>query len=194
MTQRTDARGLKTLYFYDNADRNTSIEHRTAANALVDTISYTYDAANRRTTMVDPVGTTTYAYDNADRLSSATFPGSPTKTVSYLYDAAGNRTRLTYPDTKQVNYAYDVVNRTSTVTDWVPAVTTYAYDDAGRLTSTTYRRGRDQRLQQRGPADERDQCQRRRHVLQLHVHARRGGQPHAGGGDRRGRGHPQLHP
>jgi YD repeat-containing protein len=69
-------------------------------------------------------------------LSSVTFPGS--RTVSYAYDDAGRRTSITYPGgTNEVAYCYDAANRLTSVTGWNLAATSYAYDDAGRMTTAT---------------------------------------------------------
>lgn len=136
MTRRTDAKGVVTNYRYDEVNRLTSV---TTDSAPTNDVTYTYNNANVRVSMVDSTGTTSYVPDELDRLSSVKFPAN--KTVSYLYDPAGNRSRLTYPDGKVVNYTYDDAGRMATVTDWANQVTSYGYDDAGRLTTTTLPNG-----------------------------------------------------
>ncbi len=132
-----------TTYTYDSLNRLTNIQYPDA-NYYV---GYGYDVAGRQTSMTEtvpvnmwPYGTrtTTYAYDNANRLTSAT--ASDTGAVSYTYDAAGNRTSITYPDGKTVTYTPDALNRIQSVSDWqTPAnVSSYAYDPAGNLQTTTY--------------------------------------------------------
>jgi len=82
------------------------------------TVSYTYDAAGRRTSMtVAGEPTITYSYDNADRLIAIT-QGSVV--VSFSYDTAGRRTALTLPN---------------------GVTTEYAYDTAGRIVGLTYKNG-----------------------------------------------------
>jgi len=133
LTQRTDARGLVTQYFYDAAGQLTKLEHWDGM-ILVDTVTYSYDAVGNRLTMVDPTGTTSYAYDDLSRPTSVTFPGP--ETVSYQYHNVGTPSRVTYPDTKYVDYTYDEANLMKTVTDWLGKQTSYTYNNAGMLTKT----------------------------------------------------------
>ena len=59
--------------------------------------SFTYDNANRRTSLTLPNGVSTeYAYDAASRLTGLTYQLGPTPlgTLTYAYDANGNRTVL----------------------------------------------------------------------------------------------------
>ncbi len=77
--------------------------------------------------------TSTYAYDAADRLTTVTDPlGHATTTV---YDPVGNRTRVTDPNTHATNWAYDADNRLTSVTDALNHATSYAYDLVGNLTT-----------------------------------------------------------
>jgi YD repeat-containing protein len=109
-------------------------------------IIFTYNNLDRMTAMQDAIGTASYSYDDAGRLTSMT--DSNGFTVSYGYDASGNLTTLTYPGNKVVTYIYDALNRMKTVTiNWLSQTATYAdYDAAGRLpgftnfngTQTTY--------------------------------------------------------
>ena len=55
--------------------------------------------------MQDSIGTTRYTFDSANRLTSVTDPYG--FVVSYTYDEAGNATSLTYPGSKTATYAYD---------------------------------------------------------------------------------------
>ncbi|HLF79735.1 MAG TPA: RHS repeat-associated core domain-containing protein [Dehalococcoidia bacterium] len=125
---------LRTKYFYDVINQNTSIEHWNGG-AQIDTWTLTFDEVGNRTQTVDDSGTTNYAFDALNRLQSVTFPGG--KQVQYQYDNVGNHSQLTYHDAKTVDYAYDEANKLTTVTDWASNVTTYAYDNAGQLTGTT---------------------------------------------------------
>ena len=98
------------------------------------TTTYTYDAGNRLTQVVDSVsGTITLAYDNLDRL---TVEATPQGTVSYSYDAVGRRTSMTVQGQPPVTYTYDDANRLTEITQGASAVT-IAYDAAGRPVSLT---------------------------------------------------------
>lgn len=48
-------------------------------------VSFSYDADNRKASMTDTTGTTTYSYDNASRLTSRT---APQGTVTFAYNEA----------------------------------------------------------------------------------------------------------
>jgi RHS repeat-associated protein len=127
--QRTDAMGQVTQYGFDAANRLTSIRYADAT-----TVALSHDANGNVTTMVDPLGTTTYVYDARNRLTAHTDPFGAT--VNQGYDAAGNRLLLTYPDGKLVSYGYDALNRLASVTDWLGNRTDYSYDAAGGLTGS----------------------------------------------------------
>jgi YD repeat-containing protein len=75
--------------------------------------------AGRRTSITYPGGTNqaTYAYDNANRLSSVTDWNS--RAVAYAYDDAGRMTTATLPASTGI-------------------VSTYAYDNADRLTGIAH--------------------------------------------------------
>ena len=125
--------GKDVSYEFDAANRLTGVD--LLDDSSLD-IEFDYDAASRRTSMEDDTGTTTYTYDDADRLTSVAAP--TTGTVSYGYNDAGQRTSITYPSTHQVTYGYNSRGELETVTDWLSGVTTYTYDPAGRLTEIEY--------------------------------------------------------
>ncbi|MGL5004733.1 MAG: RHS repeat-associated core domain-containing protein, partial [Casimicrobium sp.] len=91
---------------YDNLNRLTS------EVTPQGTVSYTYDAAGRRTSMTVPShGTIAYIYDSANRLTLMTHtPQAPAvgsaQTVGFTYDTANRRTKVTLPNTLEINYAY----------------------------------------------------------------------------------------
>ncbi len=83
------------------------------------TVGYGYDDAGRRTSVTCPGGTNqaTYAYDNANRLSSVTDWNS--RAVAYAYDDAGRMTTATLPASTGI-------------------VSSYSYDNADRLTGIAH--------------------------------------------------------
>lgn len=125
----TDRKNRTTTYAYTPTGKVDSVTYHDAT-----TVGFVYDLHENLKEMHDTLGTTTYDYDAANRLTSSTDPHG--LAVSYAYDEAGNLTELTYPGNKKVIYTYDALNRLSTVTiDWISSMTaTYYYDDAGRLT------------------------------------------------------------
>ncbi len=86
--------------------------------------NYTYNAAGQITQNLDQSGTHVYGYDAPDRLTSATYTGTPAE--SYAYDAVGNRTS----SHRSATYNYQPFNRlTSTST------ATYLYNNNGNMIS-----------------------------------------------------------
>jgi RHS repeat-associated protein len=135
----TDRRGKITSYNYDALNRRTFAGFGTQAGPTYEsTISYSYDAGNRPTSVVDSgTGTITPTFDNLNRLTSEqTSQG----TVSYGYDAAGRRTSMTAGGQSAVNYTYDNANRLTQITQGSSAVS-LAYDTANRRTSLTLPNG-----------------------------------------------------
>ncbi|TCC29032.1 DUF6531 domain-containing protein [Kribbella speibonae] len=92
-------------------------------------VSYTWDAAGRRTSMTDGLGTTRFGYDAFDQLTSA-------GAVSYRWDAVGNLVGRTAAGHTE-SYTWDAANRlTSAAADGKP-LASYRYDAArGTITTT----------------------------------------------------------
>jgi RHS repeat-associated protein len=79
------------LYSYDDANRLTSVYDWS------NFVSFTYDAAGRRTSVTMPYDLVTeYTYDAASRVTGLVYRKDTTTlgTLSYMYDAAGNRLRV----------------------------------------------------------------------------------------------------
>jgi len=93
-------------------------------NTVIADNNYTYNAAGQITQNLDQSGTHVYGYDAPDRLTSATYTGTPAE--SYAYDAVGNRTS----SHRSATYNYQPFNRlTSTST------ATYLYNNNGNMIS-----------------------------------------------------------
>ena len=91
--------------------------------------TFTYDPVGNRLTEVNHVGTTTYAYDDADRLTARTPPGEPA--IAYTYDDNGNQL-TSGADT----FAWDAADRlVSAIAGG--ASETYSYAGDGRRLSVT---------------------------------------------------------
>jgi len=81
-------------------------------------ISYTYDALGRRTSMqVAGQPAVNYQYDPAGRLTgiSTQNPEHGTQNFSFAYDALGRRISLTYPNGATTIYTYDKASRLLTL-------------------------------------------------------------------------------
>lgn len=127
-TVMTDANGTVTRFAFDDGNRLTEIDY---GDSTAD-VRFTYDDLNRRQTMQDGTGRTSYSYDELNRLTEVT--NGANQTVGYRYDAVGNRTQLIYPNNQTVNYHYDSGYRLDTVTDWANQRYDYTFDAANRLT------------------------------------------------------------
>ena len=116
---KTDERGIVTLYVYDSVGNLTN---KTEAAGT----------ASERVTQ--------YVYDSAGNLLTATLKGSggtPDAVTAYTYDALGNKITATDPDGNTTNYTYDLMGNMLTREDPRGKVWTYAYDLAGRPLSMT---------------------------------------------------------
>ena len=90
LVSATDRKGQVTTLGYDALNRLTFIGYNTVVTGGVasyeSTTSYTYDAGNRLTQVVDSAGgTITRSYDDLDRLTSEI---TPQGSISYGYDPA----------------------------------------------------------------------------------------------------------
>jgi len=148
--------GPQVVYTHDQANRLTS-ESRTIASsdASVNT-TYSYDAANRQTTITDwlsvttsgsgggttitPLATYVYSYDEASRVTSEK---DAEGTTSFTYDNANELTGVT--GSQSASYTYDL-NGNQTGTGYTTATDdeqtaspgyTYTYDNAGNLIAET---------------------------------------------------------
>ncbi|MBI5304208.1 MAG: hypothetical protein HY868_18900 [Chloroflexi bacterium] len=108
-------------YTYDPLYRLTQAR---STGTYTDTFAYTYDAVGNRLTQTANGAATTYAYDNANRLTSA-------NGQAYTWDANGNLLNDGLP-----TYAYDQANRLKTATQGANTYT-YAYNGVGDRLSQT---------------------------------------------------------
>jgi RHS repeat-associated protein len=169
--QKTDARGVVTTYSYDSLNRLVGKSYtipqgsNVAAMPNVCTTStsqsantcYFYDqggasafALGRRTQMVDPSGSESYAYDKAGRITQvAKLIGTTSYLTGYQYNAGDGLTQATYPSGRVVQLGYDVIGHVCEIapstsgcgTSGSPYATAYAYNPSGQLTGFNYGNG-----------------------------------------------------
>lgn len=126
----TDARGVTTTFAYNARHLPTTVTYNvTAAPGVAATpnVTYAYDAAGNRTSMVEKnsggtmVGSSSYHYDELGRMDweERFFQVVGTYRLSYSYNLGGQLTSVTGPSqfgNVQVGYTYDKVGRTTAVT------------------------------------------------------------------------------
>jgi RHS repeat-associated protein len=190
LTQVIDPKGIVTAFAYNELDRRSSLTKnsqpavasdqqtnvstkfeydlagnlRFVTNPLNHQAEIRYDAAHRRSEMIDfEGGSTTFAYDKVNNLLTVTdaegnatayrvdelnrltaVTNAENETTRYTYDLVGNRTQLTEADDTVTLYEFDGVYRLNRVHENyrpdqdpgndVNAVTAYSYDRRGLLT------------------------------------------------------------
>ena len=135
----TDGSGT-TTYSYDDMDRLTT------KAAPQGTLNYTYDAAGNLASMSSSHSngvSVSYTYDAQNRLSTVVDGrlGSGANTTTYGYDPASNVANVTYPNGLQSVFSYDSLNR---VTGLATQVSGYVYQlgPTGNRTSSLELNGR----------------------------------------------------
>ena len=126
-------------FTYDNRNRIL-----TATDSRGYNIAYTYDInGNRLTATINKTGTpaktTTYSYDDANRLTSIT---SPAGSFSYSYDNNNRRTGLNYPNNSKATYSHDDADRLTAIThtktdNSIITKAEYTLDKTGNRTAKT---------------------------------------------------------
>lgn len=116
----TDARGALTTYGYNGRHLLTSLSYSAPGGITVPApVSFTYDAADNRSSMVDGSGSTTYQYDQLSRITSEAHNINGlagTQSIGYTYTLTGQLSTLTDPQGRTVSYAYDSGGMLSSVT------------------------------------------------------------------------------
>jgi len=116
LIEKIDAKGQKTTYAYDAQGLLVTNLFYNAAQTLVKTVTYGYDAKGRMTSWDDGTYSGTYGYDEPNRIMTATVNyGAFSKSYTYRYDLAGRKTSFTYPsptpqhsDAPTLSFSYDV--------------------------------------------------------------------------------------
>ena len=135
LVSKVDGNGAVTHYSYDAAGNLLLVDY---PDPDAD-VSFTYDAAGRRTGMTDGLGTTTWTYNNDGRVLTVTDPYE--HQLVYTYNDEGDCIGVEYFDGKQVGYIYDYDHFLTGVTDWDEQTTEYEYDSLGQISGVTLPNG-----------------------------------------------------
>jgi len=149
VTATTDVAGRVKATAYDAAGRTITA---TAPDGQITTTAYTpdgqvasvaypdhavtlgYDAAGRRTSMKDPMGTSSWVYDPVGRVTRA--QDASGAVIGYSYDAAGNQVQVSYPDGRRLTREFDARGLATTQAD-ATGTTWFSYDADGDLSLTS---------------------------------------------------------
>jgi RHS repeat-associated protein len=123
LISRTLPNSTATTYTYDGLNRLTRLTDAKKKTVIADN-NYQYNAAGNLSQNIDQSGTHVYGYDPMERLTSATYSGTPNEI--YAYDAVGNRTN----SHRSANYSYQPDNRLVAT-----ATASYLYDNNGNMIS-----------------------------------------------------------
>ena len=123
ITSKTDGKSTKT-YTYDALNRLIGIG---PVN-----ITFSYDDANNRTSMVNSSAKISYTYDDSNRLTEKreTVLGM-TYTTQYDYDGNDNVTGIDYPLGRHVTYSHNANNQVTSVTGFGGDINNISYYTSG---------------------------------------------------------------
>lgn len=133
-TSITRPGNVTIAYTYDKTGRLIT-ESGSGAEAVTETRTYGYDAADHLTTATDPTSTSAYTYGDRGLMRTASMAGWDT---TFNYDDAGRLIGQTDPS-GITRYGYDDANRQTSQTDPITGKTvTFAYDKVGQATGVSY--------------------------------------------------------
>jgi RHS repeat-associated protein len=130
------------ITYQDNSTIAISWDGGNRATQFVDSINGTitrqYDGLDHLKQETTPQGTVSYTYDNADRRSTMTVAGQAQ--VNYTFDNANRLTQIAQ-GALSVGYGYDAANRRTSITYPNGVVGTFTFDDANQLAGIAYAMG-----------------------------------------------------
>ena len=129
---RTDAKGQRKLYIYDDAARKTGESHYLTVDTTTPakTISYSYNDLGTLTNWNDGVvsGGTNYDNRQLQKIGETVNYGAFSLGYSYGYGANGLKQSFTGPDNVTINYTYDNNNQLSSIALPTGSLTINAYN------------------------------------------------------------------
>ncbi|MEV7137193.1 RHS repeat-associated core domain-containing protein [Streptomyces tauricus] len=134
----TDARGIKTVYVYDNRDRITKV------SSTNDTVEYRYDGDGNLSQRTDSTGVIKYQFDPLQRETVRTLQDGSQTLLAYT--PAGNVDFYQDP-TGKTDYTWNDVNKLKELKDPQGRVTAYEYNSNDFRTTTKYPGGTLQKVE-----------------------------------------------
>ena len=128
LTQRVDARGVIANFTYDALDRRLTT---TYPGNSAENVTAFYDGSlhgfgiGQLTTVLDAVGTLNRNYDERGNRILEIRQGSINSTTSYAYDDAGRLNSITYPSGWLISYVRDQMGRNTAITAKPPGGNTF---------------------------------------------------------------------
>jgi YD repeat-containing protein len=122
---------------YDGALRLTEEEHRDDQGGVVESLTYTYDAAGNRLTRPDNEGSRTYTYLPGYQLAASSLPAGD---ESYTHDTDGRVRQITRGG-ETWELSWDEDDRLSAVTGREGGPVTYTHDADGRRVRAVFSGG-----------------------------------------------------
>ncbi len=129
-TQKNGAQE-ETAFGYDGAGNRVTVRRPGGAQT-----TFVFDAANRTSSIVDPVGTTKFGYDKNGNHTSVT--DAENNTTSYVYDALNRRTSTAYPGGAGESFEFDGNGNITSQTDGNGTVVSHTFDKLNRETLTGF--------------------------------------------------------
>ena len=134
MISITDRNGNIIHQDYDELNRLIEIR-----GPSVETTTLVWSTTGNLLSEESEDGTITYTYDALDRITSVTFDyGTFTRTVEYSYDEDGNIVAMTESDSGATSYTYDELGRLESITDPSGDTFVFDYDAMGRRSTMEY--------------------------------------------------------
>ncbi|MEX2118566.1 MAG: RHS repeat-associated core domain-containing protein [Pirellulales bacterium] len=145
-TSTTNALGFQTSFTYGARDELRTVttpDPDGPSNPLLPSvITFGYDLALNRTSVVDALNrTTTTTFDAQDRATETLDPMGGVTRVTF--DLAGRMTELTDPVNNTTSWSHDNADRVVSETNVLNFARTFVYNGADELTSVTDRNGRE---------------------------------------------------
>ena len=124
LAEKIDLNGNHIMYEYDAVSRLRQVNYGDTS------VSFTYDPAGYRTSMVTPDVSASYSYDARNRLTQVTyFIDGEAYDIRYSYDPTSNVIGITYPDNTVVQYTYSLKDQLESIENF----STFTYYPNGGL-------------------------------------------------------------